>query len=137
MSEPTTSNDSVTDVRRLLSTWEEAEARGDSETLAGLAVDDFTLVGPYGFLLDRDQWLGRYRSGDLVNSDFRLEDVSVRSYGDMAIAIGTQVQSTTHQGNDVSGAFRITLVATRAGGEWLLAGCHLSLTPPAPGGPPT
>src|SRR3954451_16507123 len=46
--------------------WAEAEERGDVDTLAELAVDDFTLVGPVGFVLARDQWLEGYPTGGLL-----------------------------------------------------------------------
>ena len=42
-----------------------AEVDGNVATLDALATDDFTLVGPVGFVLDKQQWLDRYRGGGL------------------------------------------------------------------------
>lgn len=45
--------------------WADAERRGDTGELEKLIVDEFMLIGPLGFILDRQQWLDRCRSGDL------------------------------------------------------------------------
>jgi ketosteroid isomerase-like protein len=121
-------------VLALVDEWARAELNMDSRALDGLLADDFVGIGPYGFLLTREQWVQRYESGVLKQQAFALEDPAVRLYGDTAVVIGSQNQRTTHQGNDVSGRFRATLVAVRNGGEWRLAGLHLS--PQAEGGPP-
>jgi hypothetical protein len=55
-----------------------------------------------------------------------VEGAQVRDYGDAAILVGVQVQQTTHEGRDVSGRFRLSQVAIRKGGRWLLASVHLS-----------
>ncbi|HWD05162.1 MAG TPA: nuclear transport factor 2 family protein [Amycolatopsis sp.] len=114
------------DIRELGKRWAAAEAAGDTETLAGLVTDDFTLVGPLGFVLDRGQWLERYRSGALVTHELDWREVAVREHGDTAIAIGVHEQKASHQGNPVDGQFRATHVVVREDGRWLLAGMHLS-----------
>lgn len=38
--------------------WAEAEARGDAGTLETLTTEDFHVVGPVGFVLDRKQYFG-------------------------------------------------------------------------------
>src|SRR5690349_12208583 len=93
--------------------WAEAEVRGDVAALDALATDDFRLVGPAGFILDKQQWLERYRSGTLVTRFLRWEDVDVRVHGDAAIAIGRDTQEAEYQGNAVNGEFRVTQVAVR------------------------
>ena len=37
--------------------WVAAEMTGDTDTLETIVTDDFRLVGPFGFVLDKDQWL--------------------------------------------------------------------------------
>ncbi|WP_051790938.1 nuclear transport factor 2 family protein [Amycolatopsis jejuensis] len=106
--------------------WAAAEVAGDTDTLAGLVTDGFRLVGPLGFVLDREQWLGRYRSGALVTEQLDWRDVEVREHGDTAIAIGVHDQAATHQGNRADGTFRATHVLIRGDDGWRLAGIHLS-----------
>jgi ketosteroid isomerase-like protein len=118
------STDNVLDLVRA---WTDAELRGDADALDTLLAADFVGVGPRGFVLTREQWLARYRSGDLRNSAFELRDPQVRDYGAAAVVVGTQAQQTTHQGRDTSAELRATLVAVRTGeAGWLLAGVHLS-----------
>lgn len=119
-------------VREFGRVWAAAEERGDTEVLAGLAADGFRLVGPVGFVLDRDQWLARYSGGELVTEKLDWDDVEVRDFGTTAIAVGVHAQVAKHQGNPVNGRFRATHVLVRADDRWRLAGIHLSPI----GGPP-
>jgi ketosteroid isomerase-like protein len=109
-----------------------AEVDGDADTLDALATDDFTLVGPVGFVLDKQQWLDRYRGGGLRTHALAFKDAVTRVHGDCAIRIGRHVQEAEFQGRPVNGEFRATHVAVRDGGRWRLAGVHLSPI----GGPP-
>jgi ketosteroid isomerase-like protein len=121
-----TQADTQQQVLDLVQRWAAAERAGDPAALDALLDADFVGIGPRGFVLTRDQWLDRYRSGALRNQSFAVEEAQVRAYGDAAISVGVQVQQTTHQGRDVGGRFRLSLVAVRKGGRWLLAGLHLS-----------
>lgn len=44
-------------IHQLHQRWAGAEQRGDTDTLATLTTDEFVLVGPLGFLLNKQQWL--------------------------------------------------------------------------------
>jgi uncharacterized protein (TIGR02246 family) len=125
-----TTNDQRTEaevqVRQLGQSWAEAEERTDAQALAPLLAEDFVLVGPLGFVLDKPQYLGSRRSGDLRHTSFTWEDVRVRMYGDAAVAVGVQAQRSTYQGRDASGRFRVTQVAVEQDGRWVIAGIHLS-----------
>jgi ketosteroid isomerase-like protein len=77
-------------------------------------------------VLTKDQYLAGRRSGELKHEGFAWQDVRVRVYGDTAVAIGSQVQTTTYQGHDASGQFRVTQVFARYGDGWLLVSLHLS-----------
>ena len=43
-------------IRELGDRWVRAEVSADVDALAELSTEDFTLVGPLGFILDRSQW---------------------------------------------------------------------------------
>jgi ketosteroid isomerase-like protein len=119
-------------VRELGGRWAEAEQRGDVEALDALSTEDFTLVGPLGFVLNKQQWLDRYRTGTLTTHSLVWDEIEVRAYGDAAVAIGCHSQRAEYQGNSADGRFRGTHVAIQRGDDWLLAGVHLSPL----GGPP-
>ncbi|MDT5032996.1 MAG: hypothetical protein QOC94_3167 [Actinoplanes sp.] len=121
-----------TEIRELGTRWAQAEQGGDTNTLADLTAADFRLVGPFGFVLDKAQWLDRYASGDLTTQSLIWDDVEVRDFGQTAIAIGTHTQQATYQGRDADGQFRVTQIFVRQKDQWLLASLHLSqATPPA------
>jgi ketosteroid isomerase-like protein len=111
--------------------WAAAERAGDADALAPLLADDFLLVGPLGFMLDKTQYLGSRRSGDLRHESLEWADVRVRTYGEAAVAVGTQAQRSTFQGDDASGRFRVTQVLVRRGDHWTVVGLHYSpIAPP-------
>jgi ketosteroid isomerase-like protein len=113
--------------------WAAAEASGDADQLDRLLGDDFILVGPLGFVLDKQQYLGSRRSGDLKHASLTWEDVTVRVYGEAALAVGSQTQRSTYQGRDASGRFRVTQIAVRRPGGWQMVGLHYSPIAPPPG----
>jgi ketosteroid isomerase-like protein len=128
----TTTADEIRDVGN---TWVGAELAADVATLDALATDDFHLVGPFGFVLDKQQWLDRYRSGDFATTALTWHDVEAREYGDSVVTIGTQSQEAAYKGTPSNGEFRITHVFVRDGDRWKIAGMQLSPTTFAP--PPT
>jgi ketosteroid isomerase-like protein len=125
------------DVQRLLERVTRAERDGDTDALDALTTGDFTLVGPLGFVLTKDEWLDRYRTGALTTDALTWQPDSVRRHEDTAIVIGTQDQHARYQGHPVDARLRATHVLLRRDGGWRLAGTHLSpvgrpVPPPAP-----
>ena len=106
--------------------WAAAERSGDVDGLGPLLADDFLLVGPLGFVLDKAQYLGSRRSGDLKHDSLVWEDVRVRVYGAAAVAVGSQTQRSTYQGRDASGRFRVTQIAVQQPRGWAIVGLHYS-----------
>lgn len=113
----------------------EAQQHGDLTTLEALLTDDFRLVGPLGFVLDKQTWLEQFRSGAFKLASLIWEEVEVRDYGQTAIAIGRQTQRASYQGQPADGAFRVTQLAIRRDDDdWKLAGLHFTpiAQPPQP-----
>jgi ketosteroid isomerase-like protein len=119
-------------VRQLGAKWVSAELAADVDTLDALATDDFHLVGPLGFVLDKQQWLDRYRSGDFTTTALTWHDIQAREYGDSVVTIGTQSQEAAYKGSPSNGDFRIIHVFVRAGDHWKIASMQLSPTTFAP-----
>ena len=117
----------------VLSGWIDAEARGDAAVLDALLDDDFRGDGPRGFVLTKQQWLDRYRTGDLANDAFAWEETRVRVHDDAAVAMGIQTQTARYHGLDCSGRFLGTLVAIRRDGRWSIVNVQLSPATDPPG----
>jgi ketosteroid isomerase-like protein len=112
-------------LQRFVGEWADAEQLEDVAFLSEALTDDFVGIGPLGFMLTKDQWLGRYEGG-LSYESFALDEVATRFYGGVAVATCRQSQAGEFQGNDASGEFRATLIFAEQEGRWLLAGLHLS-----------
>ena len=125
--------DTTAEITEIGARWAQAEQAGDTDALDALSTDDFTLVGPVGFVLGKQQWLGRYRGGGLRTESLEWDEVQVRDYGAAAVAVGRQTQRAEFQGNRADGQFRTTHVFVRdAEGAWKLASLHIGML----GGPP-
>lgn len=94
------------DVRALQDEFDRAELHADSERLRDLLADDFLSIGPKGFVLDKEQWIGRH-------AQFRYEaletrDHDVRLYGDAAIVRDVQRTRAVYQAHPVALAVRVS-----------------------------
>lgn len=120
-------SESAQQVKALGQRFAQAQTQGDTDALDQLLANDFKLVGPLGFVLDKDAWLSQFRSGALVVKSVSWEEVQVRDYGAVAIAIGRQTQQTEYQGRPAPvSELRVTQVLLRDRDRWVLAGLHFS-----------
>jgi ketosteroid isomerase-like protein len=124
MSGQMSGNGGAAEVLDLVRRWAGAEQHNDPGILGGLLADDFVGVGQLGFVLARAQWLGRFQGG-LDNRAFAVRDPQVHGHGDAAVVVGVLDQETSWHGRDNSGRFRVTLLAVRQAGRWLLASVHI------------
>jgi ketosteroid isomerase-like protein len=118
--------DGLEHVEDVLARWIDAEARGDAAALDALLADEFCGDGPRGYVLGKEQWLDRYRRGELTNDAFAWHDTDVRVHEDTAVIMGVQAQTACYQGHDCSGRFRATLVAVRHDGRWSIVNLQVS-----------
>lgn len=119
------------ELKELVEEWAAAELRADTDFLDNLLTDDYIGIGPFGFLLDKRQWLERHQSGDLKYSSFTWNDPQIRVYDDAAVVIGAQTAKATHQGQEVPfDTLRTTHIFVRQDGGWQLAGMQMSLMGP-------
>jgi hypothetical protein len=110
----------------LLTRWIDAEARGDAAALDPLLHLDFRGDGPRGYVLAKDEWLDRYRRGDLVTRSFTWEPTHVRAHADTVVVRGIQVQEARYRDEDCSGRFLASLVVVRQDLRWAIVNLQLS-----------
>ncbi|MBV9832643.1 MAG: nuclear transport factor 2 family protein [Marmoricola sp.] len=123
----------MSSVEEVVARWGAAEATGDDAATAALVTDDFLAVGPVGFVLDGPAWRRRHADG-LRTESLTLDVGTVRVHGGTALVVGTQDQRARYGEHRADGRFRFTLILRREGGDWLVAGLHLS-GPTPPTGP--
>ncbi len=113
-----------------------AELNGDDDVFEKVLTNDFVGIGPAGFVLGKREWANRHRSGDLKVNSLERQEVSVRTYGDVAILTAREVHTSMYKGQPVPfGALRATHVFVRRGGSWKLAGTQFSPVAQPPAGP--
>jgi hypothetical protein len=82
----------MTTLDEQISSWTQAEQAGDADRLDTLLHPQFVAVGPYGFVLDREQWKARFSHG-LHHDRFAFHpDTETRIIDRTAIVVGTQTQ---------------------------------------------
>lgn len=116
----------VEQITRIAEDWNAAELRGDLATIERTLAADFIGVGPLGFLLTKEQWLGRHQSGDMRYEKLDLSDIQVRVYDQAAIVICRIDQAASYRGNSVTAQLRTTLFFVETNGSWQLAGLQFS-----------
>lgn len=121
----------------LTDAWCSAELRADDAFLARTLTDDFVAIGPLGFMLTKEDWLQRHRSGDLKYQALSVDELKVRLYAEAAVVTGHETQQATYRAQPTPGQFRTMMVWVRQQGQWRLAGLQLSpITQVPPGMPP-
>ena len=114
------------DIDQTLARLSAAERAGDDAALEDLLTDDFQLVGPLGFVLDKPRWIEQYRAGNLHYSRLEIEPLSARTYGEVTVVIATRDQVAEYQGTPTPGQLRMTAIVVREADRHVIAGLHFS-----------
>ena len=98
--------------------WAEARVKGDSSYTRRLEAEDCTIVWPDGRIVNKRGDL-ESMTGDIVFSEFKIDDLRVRLYGDTGIVVG-QGTIKAHKGKQdlLAGKFVWTDTFVKQGGEW-------------------
>jgi ketosteroid isomerase-like protein len=98
--------------------WAEARMKGDSSYTQRLEAEDCTIVWPDGSIVNKREDL-KSMTGDIVFTEFKIDDLQVRLYGDTGIVVG-QGTIRAHEGkqNLLGGKFVWTDTFVKQHGEW-------------------
>ena len=92
-----TAEDTNRDILNLSQDWANAERVSDTSRLADLLADDFVGIGPRGFMLTKEGWIGRHASGALRYDSLALDEVTVRAYAGAAIVTGRETDTIQYE----------------------------------------
>jgi ketosteroid isomerase-like protein len=103
---------------RIQREWAEARVKGDSSYARSIEANDCTIVWPDGSIGNKQQDL-QTMIGDIVFTEFKIDDLGVRLYGDTGIVVG-QGTIRAHKGKQdlLRGKFVWTDTFVKQGGEW-------------------
>ena len=98
--------------------WAEARLKRDSSFPQRIEADDFTVVWFNGTIVSKEEDLKSYESADTVFTDFKIDDLKVRFYGDMAIVVGQGSIKAHTKTQDLSGKYVWTDTFVKQRGAW-------------------
>jgi ketosteroid isomerase-like protein len=104
----------------------EAHVKGDSSYARRVEANDCTIVWPDGGIVSKQQDL-QTMTGDIVFTEFKIDDLRVRLYGDTGIVVG-QGTIRAHKGKQdlLGGKFVWTDTFVKEGGEWKVVGSQIT-----------
>jgi ketosteroid isomerase-like protein len=107
------------EIRAMEKQWNDARAHADVATLDRLLADDWTVTHANGTTDTKARYLADLKSGARkFSGDVTESDLSVRFYGDTAIASGSSESSVTLNGQRQGGSLHFTRVYVKRNGAW-------------------
>jgi hypothetical protein len=80
-----------------------ARVDGDTQALAGLLTEGFSLTHMTGYYQPKQEWLAQMRAGQFEYHDARERDVSLEVHGDTAELVGRIITDATVYGARANG----------------------------------
>ena len=106
--------------------WAEARVKGDSSYTRSIESDDCTIVWPDGSIVNKRQDL-QTMIGDVVFTEFKIDDLQVRLYDNVGIVIGEGIIKA-HKGKQdlLDGKFVWTDTFVKQGGQWKVVASQIT-----------
>jgi ketosteroid isomerase-like protein len=111
---------------RIQREWAEARVKGDSSYARRVEANDCTIVWPGGSIVNKQQDL-QTMTGDIVFTEFKIDDLPVRLYGDTGIVVGQGTIMAQKGKQDLLGGKLVwTDTFVKDGGEWKVVGSQIT-----------
>jgi hypothetical protein len=122
--DPISKSDTKEIILDLQHKFDQAELHGNKAALNDLLTDDFISIGPKGFLLNKNNWIGRH---DQFKYDkLETSDTDVHLYDKAAIIRNIQRNEASYKNEPVKVAVRVSQVWVNENDQWKLAGIQFS-----------
>ena len=111
---------------RIQREWAEARVKGDSSYARRVEANDCTIVWPDGSIVNKQQDL-QTMTGDIVFTEFKIDDVRVRLYGDTGIVVGEgTIRADKGKQDLLAGKFVWTDTFVKQGGQWKVVASQIT-----------
>ena len=104
--------------------WVAAIVKKDTAALDRLLADDFNGTSPTAHLYTKEMAIKDLAAGTYVVDAMELDEISVNTYGDTAVAFTSQEEQSRFGGKDFSGHYHYTDVWTKKDGRWQAVASH-------------
>ena len=113
-------------LKKIQHEWAEARIKGDSSYTRRIEADDCTIVWPDGRIVNKPADL-ESMIGDIVFSEFKIQNLQVRLYGETGIVIG-EGTIKAHKGKQdlLGGKFVWTDTFVKQGGQWKVVASQIT-----------
>jgi ketosteroid isomerase-like protein len=106
------------EVLKVENDWSEAQIKRDVAALKQFYADEYLATYPDGSTLNKSQDIENFASGDFKLISYKLEDIKVHVYGEVAVVTYLNTIKATFKDKDVSGSYRGTDVFVKRDGRW-------------------
>src|SRR6266536_2191103 len=101
----------------------------DWQTLNDLIATDARIIGPRGFIIDRDTWIGVHKESEYQQVRLQASDTEVHTYDHAGIRFDVVDSECTYKGETITGRFRVTQVWVTDHQKWQLAAVQYTSLP--------
>jgi len=106
--------------------WAEARVKGDSSYAQRVEANDCTIVWPDGSIVNKQQDL-QTMTGDIVFTEFKIDDLRVRLYGDTGNVVGQgTIRADKGKQDLLDGKFVWTDTFVKQGGQWKVVASQIT-----------
>jgi ketosteroid isomerase-like protein len=105
--------------------WAEARVKGDSSYTRRIETDDCTIVWPDGRIVNKRADL-ETMTGDIVFSEFKIQNLRIRLYGDTGIVIGEGIKANEGKQVLLGRKFVWTDTFVKESGQWKVAASQIT-----------
>jgi ketosteroid isomerase-like protein len=112
-------------LKKIQHEWAEARIKNDSSYTRRIEADDCTIVWPDGSIVNKRADLQSMT--DIVFSEFKIQNLQVRLYGDTGIVVGEGlIKAREGQQDLLGGKFVWTDTFVKQGGEWKVVASQIT-----------
>lgn len=102
----------------------------DRERLREPVADGCRVVGPKGFLIGQQEWIGAHPSGVYEQVSLEVEHTELSVRDDLAVRCDLQRAECLLRGGTINGLFRVMNVGARPDETWQLVGVQCAAVAP-------
>jgi|SRR5579884_1397075 len=119
-------------VDKLQARLNQALLDADGAVLDRLVAPDCQIIGPKGFKIAKDEWIGVHGGGEFEQIRLEVRDAELHRFGATAVRCDILDSACRFRGEVITGQFRVTHVWARQSRTWRLVA--IQYTPLAMGG---
>ena len=104
----------------------DAFVKRDHAVLESMLADEFLGTDSGGNTSNKELEIAASKSGDFMVQSFKLSELKVHVYGDVATVTGINLMAAAYKGRNVGGRYRFTNVFVKRDGRWQCVLAHSS-----------